>query len=52
MNLLWKLTVIAAASVVGAWVAADLLIHHPSSLILRTLRRWADVRYARKWGLP
>jgi hypothetical protein len=52
IRFLWPLLVLAAASVVGAATLADLLIHPPSSLILRTLRHWADVRYARKWGLP
>lgn len=52
MRLLWGLLVLSTAAVTGAWVAADLLIHPSSSLILRTFRRWSDVRYARKWGLP
>jgi hypothetical protein len=51
IRLVWGLAVLTAASVVGAAVIADLLVHSPSSLILRTLRHWSDIRYARKWGL-
>lgn len=52
IRILWPLVVLSAASVIGAAVVADLLIHASSSVILRTFRRWADVRYARKWGIP
>jgi hypothetical protein len=52
IRLLWGLTVLSAAAIIGAAVAADLLVHAPSSLILRALRHWSDVRYARKWGIP
>jgi hypothetical protein len=52
VNGLRPLIVISAALLVGAWVTVDLLVHGPSSLILRTVRRWLDARYARKWGLP
>jgi hypothetical protein len=52
IRILWPLLVLGAAAIVGAATLADLLVHPPSSLILRTLRRWADIRYARKWGLP
>jgi hypothetical protein len=51
IRLLWPLLVLAAASVVGAAVAADFLIHAPSSLILRTLRRWSDGQRDLRVGL-
>jgi hypothetical protein len=42
---------LAAAVLVGVWTAADLLLRALSAL-LRTCRRLADARYARKWGVP
>lgn len=51
MRLLWGLSVLSTAAIIGAAVAADLLIHAPSSLILQAWRRRRDDRYDRYWGL-
>ena len=42
IRILWPLLVLVAASVVGAATFADLLVHPPTSVILRTLRRWRE----------
>lgn len=52
MRLLWGLSVLSAAAIIGAAIAADLLIHAPSSPILRNVRRWRRARYLASQGLP
>ena len=51
IRILWPLLVLSAAAVIGAAVIADLVIHAPSSLILRTLRRWCDGSPHSSWVL-
>ena len=44
IRLAWGLLVLTTASVIGAAVVADLLIHAHSSLILRALKRRRHAR--------